>query len=79
MRIILAEDSILLREGLVMVLNRLGHEVIAQVGDAPGLIEAVHAAQEGEGVDVVVTDVRMPPTNTSEGLQAAQQLRARHA
>lgn len=75
MRIILAEDSTLLREGLVMVLNRLGHEVIHQVGDAPALIDAVRRAQTEQGVDAVITDVRMPPTNTSEGLQAAQQLR----
>ncbi|WP_197964438.1 MULTISPECIES: response regulator transcription factor [Micrococcaceae] len=78
MRIILAEDSTLLREGLVMVLKRLGHEVSREVGDAPGLLAAVDQAQGQEGVDVVVTDVRMPPTNTSDGLQAAHTLRERY-
>lgn len=75
MRIILAEDSALLRQGLVMVLGALGHSVIAEVEDAPSLLAAVHAAQAGAGVDVVVTDVRMPPTHTSDGLKAALELR----
>lgn len=78
MRIVLAEDSTLLREGLVMVLTRLGHRVIREVEDAPGLVRAV--AEEGgrAGIDVVVTDVRMPPTHTSDGLQAAQRLREQY-
>lgn len=75
MRIILAEDSALLRQGLVMVLGALGHTVSAEVEDAPALLAAVHAAQAGAGVDVVVTDVRMPPTHTSDGLKAALELR----
>ncbi|MFI8596977.1 LuxR C-terminal-related transcriptional regulator [Rothia koreensis] len=78
MRIVLAEDSTLLREGLVMVLKRLGHEVIREVGDAPGLLTAVDQAQSEEGVDVVITDVRMPPNNSSDGLQAAHSLRAKY-
>lgn len=75
MRIILAEDSALLRQGLVMVLGALGHTVLAEVEDAPSLLAAVHAAQAGEGVDLVITDVRMPPTHTSDGLKVALELR----
>lgn len=75
MRIILAEDSALLRQGLVMVLGALGHTVIAEVEDAPALLAAVHGAQAGEGIDLVITDVRMPPTHTSDGLKAALELR----
>lgn len=71
MRIILAEDSALIREGLKMVLTHLGHEVVAEAHDAPQLLEAV-AAHE---TDTVITDVRMPPTHTSDGLEAALKLR----
>ncbi|WP_437114705.1 response regulator [Streptomyces longispororuber] len=69
----LAEDSVLLREGLVGVLSRFGHEVVAAVGDADALREAVTA----HAPDVVVTDVRMPPAFQDEGLRAALALRAR--
>lgn len=75
MRIILAEDSALLRQGLTMVLGALGHSVLAEAEDAPTLLTAVDAAMAGEGVDAVITDVRMPPTHTSDGLKAALQLR----
>lgn len=75
MRIILAEDSALLRQGLTMVLGALGHSVLAEAEDAPTLLTAVEAAMAGEGVDAVITDVRMPPTHTSDGLKAALQLR----
>lgn len=77
MRIILAEDSALLREGLKMVLGALGHEVVAEVADADALLEQAHAACSGgaRGVDVIVTDVRMPPTHTSDGLKVALELR----
>lgn len=75
MRIVLAEDSALLRQGLTMVLGALGHSVVAEVEDAPTLLTAVEAAMAGEGVDAVITDVRMPPTHTSDGLKAALQLR----
>jgi DNA-binding NarL/FixJ family response regulator len=77
-RIVLAEDSTLLREGLVMVLSRLGHEVVRQVADAPSLIRTVEEEAAAGEVDVVITDVRMPPTNTSDGLQAAHRIRERH-
>ncbi|MCE6993416.1 response regulator transcription factor [Saccharothrix sp. S26] len=73
MRVILAEDSTLLREGLVRLLVEEGHEVLAAVGDAEALVSAVAAHVP----DVVVTDVRMPPTNSDEGLKAALEIRRR--
>ncbi|MFC0526565.1 response regulator [Phytohabitans kaempferiae] len=73
MRVTLAEDSTLLREGLVRLLAEEGHEVVAAVGDAGALLAAVAAEQP----DVVVADVRMPPTHTDEGLRAALQIRER--
>jgi DNA-binding NarL/FixJ family response regulator len=72
-RVILAEDSTLLREGLVRLLLEEGHDVLAAVGDAEALISAVAAHLP----DVVVTDVRMPPTNSDEGLKAALEIRRR--
>lgn len=71
MRVVLAEDSVLLREGLVGLLARCGHDVVAAVGDAEALVAAV----EAEAPDVVVTDVRMPPGFQDEGLHAAVRLR----
>ncbi|SDI29123.1 response regulator [Nonomuraea jiangxiensis] len=73
MRVILAEDSTLLREGLVRLLAEEGHEVAAAVGDAGALVSAVAAHEP----DVVVVDVRMPPTHTDEGLRAALEIRRR--
>ncbi|MFE7382336.1 response regulator [Streptomyces zhihengii] len=73
MRIMIAEDSTLLREGLVRLLAEEGHEVTAAVGDAAQLLVAVAA----DPPDVVVADVRMPPTHTDEGLRAALNIRAR--
>ncbi|MCY1139880.1 response regulator transcription factor [Actinoplanes sp. Pm04-4] len=73
MRIVLAEDSTLLREGLVRLLGDEGHDVVAAVVDAGQLVEAVGEHQP----DVVVTDVRMPPTNTDDGLRAALEIRRR--
>jgi DNA-binding NarL/FixJ family response regulator len=70
-RVVLAEDSTLLREGLVRLLVEEGHEVVAAVGDA----EALLAFTRRELPDVVVTDVRMPPTNTDEGMRAALEIR----
>ncbi|MFD9907594.1 response regulator [Streptomyces sp. NPDC059063] len=74
LRVILAEDAVLLRAGLVELLTRGGHEVIAAVGDAPSLARAV----DDERPDIVITDVRMPPDFRDEGLQAALELRTRH-
>lgn len=73
MRIVLAEDSVLLREGLSRLLTEAGHDVAAAVSDAEGLLRAVTAQQP----DVVVVDVRMPPTFTDEGLRAALLVRDR--
>ncbi len=69
----LAEDSVLLREGLIGLLTRCGHQVVAAVGDAESLVDAVaeHAP------DIVVTDVRMPPGLQDEGLRAAVELRGK--
>jgi DNA-binding NarL/FixJ family response regulator len=72
LRIVLAEDSVLLREGMSQLLRRFGHAVVAAVGDAPALAAAV----EAHDPDVVVTDVRMPPGFSDEGLRAAVALRA---
>jgi DNA-binding NarL/FixJ family response regulator len=71
-RIVLAEDSVLLREGLAGLLTRFGHEVVAAVADGAALLAAVAEHEP----DVVITDVRMPPTFTDEGLRAALELRA---
>ncbi|WP_196443432.1 response regulator transcription factor [Planomonospora sp. ID67723] len=71
MRVVLAEDSVLLREGLAGLLERFGHTVAAAVGDAPALLAAV----EEHGPEIVVTDVRMPPGFADEGLRAALTLR----
>ncbi len=74
MRVILAEDSLLLREGLIRLLVEIGHEVVAAVGDAPALLAAVDEHQPA----VAVIDVRMPPTFTDDGLRAAVEARLRH-
>ncbi|MER5891646.1 response regulator transcription factor [Streptomyces sp. NPDC001876] len=71
LRIVLAEDSVLLREGLIGLLERFGHQVVAGAGSADELVEAVTAHTP----DIVVTDVRMPPGFTDEGLRAAVALR----
>jgi DNA-binding NarL/FixJ family response regulator len=74
MRVVIAEDSALLREGLVRLLEDRGHEVAAAVADADSLLAAVAEHHP----DVVVTDIRMPPTHTDEGLRAAAELRRHH-
>ncbi|MEU8819849.1 response regulator transcription factor [Actinoplanes sp. NPDC048796] len=67
----LAEDSALLREGLVSILGRFGHDVIDAVADADALTAAVHAQRP----DIIITDVRMPTGNANDGLRAAVRLR----
>src|SRR5690606_3618130 len=73
-RIVLAEDSVLLREGLIRLLEASGMQVVAAVADAEGLLRAA----EEHRPDLVLTDVRMPPTHTDEGLRAALVLRREH-
>lgn len=73
LRVVLAEDAVLLRAGLVELLSRSGHVVAAAVGDAGELARAV----AGERPDIVITDVRMPPGFRDEGLKAALELRSR--
>ncbi|MCK7623664.1 response regulator transcription factor [Streptomyces sp. RS10V-4] len=78
-RVVIAEDSVLLREGLTRLLTDRGHEVVAGVGDGEALVRTVAAlAAAGTAPDVVVADVRMPPTHTDEGLRAAIRLRRDH-
>ncbi len=74
MRVVIAEDSVLLREGLVRLLTDAGEEVVAGAGDA---VEAVAAVEEHRP-DIVVMDVRMPPDHTDEGIRAALALRRDH-
>ncbi|MEZ5143159.1 MAG: response regulator transcription factor [Acidimicrobiales bacterium] len=71
MRIVIAEDSVLLREGLARLLADFGEEVVAQAGDADEVIAAVEAHRP----DLVVMDVRMPPNHTDEGIRAALAIR----
>ncbi|HVE97903.1 MAG TPA: response regulator transcription factor, partial [Mycobacteriales bacterium] len=71
MRVAIAEDSVLLREGIVRLLSASGYDVVAQVGTAEDLVRAVVEHRP----DVAITDIRMPPTHSDEGLQAAEQIR----
>ncbi len=74
MRVVIAEDAALLREGLTRLLEDRGHQVCAAVADADALLTAV----AGHKPDVAVVDIRMPPTHTDEGLRAALTLRREH-
>jgi DNA-binding NarL/FixJ family response regulator len=73
LRVVVADDAVLLREGLVRLLEENGHEVLAAVGDGPSLVWAI----EEHRPDVSVVDVRMPPSHTDEGLRAAVEARWR--
>jgi DNA-binding NarL/FixJ family response regulator len=72
-RVVVAEDSVLLREGIVMLLENAGFDVVGQAGDAEDLVRKVGAHRP----DVAVVDVRMPPGNSDDGLRAAILLRSR--
>ena len=74
LRVVIAEDAALFREGLVRLLSERGHRVCAAVADGQALLDAVAAHRP----DVAVVDVRMPPTRTDEGLRAALELRRDH-
>ena len=73
MRVVVADDAVLLREGLVRLLDEAGFEVAGQAGDAAGLLELVERTRP----DVAIVDIRMPPTHTDEGLRAAKAIRER--
>ena len=73
-RVVIADDSVLLREGLARLLEDSGFEVVGQAGDAEDLLRKVGAHKP----DVAVVDVRMPPTHTDEGLRAAHAIRSEH-
>ena len=73
MRVVLADDSLLLREGLELLLREAGHEIVASATDGPSYVAAV--AQHRP--DVSIVDVRMPPSHTDEGLRAAVEVRSR--
>jgi DNA-binding NarL/FixJ family response regulator len=74
MRVVLAEDSVLLREGVARVLDDAGFDVVAQCGNADDLMLKVNSYD----VDVAIVDIRLPPTHNDEGLRAALEIRARH-
>ncbi|WP_447588433.1 response regulator transcription factor [Microbacterium lacticum] len=79
MRLLLAEDSALLREALIALLERLGHTIAATAQTAPDLLAAFgRLSDAGEPPDLVLTDVRMPPGNSDDGLRAALTIRASH-
>jgi DNA-binding NarL/FixJ family response regulator len=73
-RVVIADDSVLLREGIARLLEESGFEVLGQAGDAEDLLRKVGAHKP----DIAVVDVRMPPTYTDEGLRAAHRIRAEH-
>jgi DNA-binding NarL/FixJ family response regulator len=74
MRVVLAEDDVLLREGLASLLDRSGFKVVGQAGDASRLLALVREQLP----ELVVVDIRMPPTHTAEGLEAARVIRQEH-
>jgi DNA-binding NarL/FixJ family response regulator len=71
LRVVLAEDDILLREGLASLLDRSGFQVVGQAGDGPQLLALVRQ----QAPELVIVDIRMPPTNTTEGLETARVIR----
>ena len=74
MRVVLAEDSVLLREGVARILDEAGFEVVGKAGNADELLLKVRSYSP----DVAIVDIRMPPTHTDEGLRAAQEIREKH-
>src|SRR5205809_5662368 len=74
MRVAIAEDSVLLREGVVRLLDEAGMDVVAQCCDADELLSKVNT----DPVDVAIVDIRLPPTHSDEGLRAALDIRGRH-
>src|SRR4051794_38966004 len=74
MRVVLADDSVLLREGMARLLEDAGFEIVGQAGDADELMLKVRSWKP----DVAIVDIRMPPTHTDEGLRAAKEIRTSH-
>jgi DNA-binding NarL/FixJ family response regulator len=74
LRVVIAEDSVLLREGVARLLEDAGFDVVAQTGSADDVMLKVRSYSP----DVVIVDIRMPPTHTDEGLRAAQEIREKH-
>lgn len=74
MRVAVADDAVLFREGLARLLEASGFDVVGRAGDAPQLLTLVEIHQP----DIVITDIRMPPSHTTEGLEAAVEIRERH-
>ncbi|MEU6142166.1 response regulator transcription factor [Streptomyces sp. NPDC047081] len=73
-RVVLADDDVLLREGLASLCERVGYEVVGQAGEAAGLLELVATHRP----DLAIVDIRMPPDHSTEGLKAARTIRDRH-
>ena len=74
MRVVIAEDMALLRQGLARLLTDAGFDVVGEAGDLPGLLEQVDRTTP----DAALIDIKMPPTHTDEGLQAATEIRQQH-
>jgi DNA-binding NarL/FixJ family response regulator len=74
MRVVIADDAPLIREGVARLLTENGYDVVGQVGDAGALLRIVRDVRP----DIALVDIRMPPTHTDEGLAAAREIRARH-
>lgn len=74
LRVVVADDSVLLREGIVRILERAGHQVVGVAGNGDELLSLVAATMP----DVAIVDIRMPPTHTDEGLSAVRAIRVRH-
>jgi len=79
MRVVIADDSVLFREGVARVLTEAGNDVVGQAGDAAALLAMIESAEPTRAPEVAVIDVRMPPTHTTEGLDAAKLIQRRWA
>ncbi|MDV2978099.1 UNVERIFIED_CONTAM: response regulator transcription factor [Actinomycetes bacterium ARC8] len=78
MRVLICEDSVLLREGLVRLLAHSGHQVVADLPEASGLMDFLETASTEEFPQICILDVRLPPTYTDEGIRAALELRKKY-
>jgi DNA-binding NarL/FixJ family response regulator len=72
MRVVIADDAVLVREGVARLLAEVGHDIVDQVGDADALLRSVR----DRGPDIALVDIRMPPTYTDEGVRAAHEVRS---